>query len=283
LLLVVLQWLVVFTTNLNIYSSIYDKVVTALTTTRNIGNASFTFGGILLFFLIIWIAHLLQKYVGYFFGDAGLDDENQNKQQRSRLLITKLIVLSIGYLLAVAASGIPIDKITIVLGALGVGIGLGLQNIVSNFVSGIILIFDRPLQIGDSVEIGDQQGKVREIGLRSSIIQTKEGAEVIIPNGDLLSQPIVNWTLSNSQQRLELGFRTERGDMEEVAKKAKELVLSSPFVYPLREPQVLFTKMDANTIEIKVYCWCIDTNKVEEAKSDLLVRSYKSKMELLPE
>ena len=283
LLLVVLQWLVVFTTNLNIYSFIYDKLEAALTTSRNIGNANFTFGGILLFFLIIWIAHLLQKYVGYFFGDAGLDDESQNKQQRSRLLITKLIVLSIGYLLAVAASGIPIDKITIVLGALGVGIGLGLQNIVSNFVSGIILIFDRPLQIGDSVEIGDQQGKVREIGLRSSIIQTKEGAEVIIPNGDLLSQPIVNWTLSNAQQRLELGFRTESGDMEEVAKKAKELVLSSPFIYPLREPQVLFTKMDADAIEIKVYCWCIDTTKVEEAKSDLLVRSYRSKMELLPE
>lgn len=281
LLLVILQWLIVFTTNLNLYTAIYDRVETALQTTRSIGNASFTFGGILLFFLIIWIAHLLQKYVGYFFGDAGTDDEVQNKQQRSRLLITKLIVLSLGYLLAVAASGIPVDKITIVLGALGVGIGLGLQNIVSNFVSGIILIFDRPLQIGDSVEIGEQRGKVREIGLRSSILQTEEGAEVIIPNGDLLSQPIVNWTLSNAQQRLELSYRLGTTDLEEASKKVKEQVLGSPFIYPLREPQVLFTKMDEQGVELKVYCWCADTTKVEEAKSDLLVRSHTAGIEMI--
>lgn len=281
LLIVVLQWLIVFTTNLNIYSALYDWMLEALRTERTIGNASFTFGGIVLFFLIIWMAHLLQKYVGYFFGDAGMDDEVQNKKQRSRLLITKLIVLSLGYMLAVAASGVPVDKITIVLGALGVGIGLGLQNIVSNFVSGIILIFDRPLQIGDSVEIGANQGKVREIGLRSSILQTKEGAEVIIPNGDLLSQPIINWTLSNSQQRMELSLRVLGNDMEKAAAQVKEFVLSSNFVYPLREPQVLFTKIDADGFELKVYFWCVDTTKTEEANSDLLVRAHQSGLEIV--
>ncbi len=151
----------------------------------------------------------------------------------------------------------------------------------SNFVSGIILIFDRPLQIGDSVEIGEQRGKVREIGLRSSILQTREGAEVIIPNGDLLSQPIINWTLSNAQQRLELAYRLGTTDLEEASGKVKELVLSSPFIYPLREPQVLFTKMDEQGVELKVYCWCVDTTKVEEAKSDLLVRSHTAGIEMI--
>jgi potassium efflux system protein len=183
LFLVVILWLIVFTTNLNIYTSVLNGLTDFLQAPRDIGSASFTLGGVFLFFMIIWIAHLLQKYVGYFFGDTGADDELQNKAQRSRLLIARLILLCLGYLLAVAASGVPVDRITIVLGALGVGIGLGLQNIVNNFVSGIILIFDRPLQIGDVVEVGDKSGRVREIGLRSSTLLTQNGAEVIIPNG----------------------------------------------------------------------------------------------------
>ncbi|RYF88840.1 MAG: mechanosensitive ion channel, partial [Chitinophagaceae bacterium] len=159
--LVFVLWLIVFTTNLNIYTTSKDVFGAMMGQQRSIGSATFTIGGVLLFFLIIWLAHLLQKYVGYFFGDTG-SEEVQNKRQRSRMLIARLVVLCLGYLLAVAASGLPVDKITIVLGALGVGIGLGLQNIVSNFVSGIILIFDRPLQVGDSIEIGDKAGKVRE-------------------------------------------------------------------------------------------------------------------------
>ncbi|RYF86081.1 MAG: mechanosensitive ion channel, partial [Chitinophagaceae bacterium] len=202
--LVAVLWLIVLTTNLNMYSFVSNGVINVLRAPRSIGSATFTLGGVALFFMIIWIAHLLQRYVGYFFGDTGTDDDLQNKVQRSRLLIARLVLLCVGYLLAVTASGIPVDKITIVLGALGVGIGLGLQNIVSNFVSGIILIFDRPLQIGDIVEIGDKTGKVREIGLRSSTILTADGAEVIIPNGDLLSRQIVNWTLSTNQRRLEI-------------------------------------------------------------------------------
>jgi small-conductance mechanosensitive channel len=156
---VLLIWLVVFTANLNIYDSLFSGITNLLNAQQNIGNTSFTAGSILLFFLIIWLAHFLQRYIGYFLGDIG-DDEGESLAHRSRLLMTKLVLLGAGYLLAVSASGLPVDKITIVLGALGVGIGLGLQNIVNNFVSGIILIFDRPLKVGDSVEVGSHAGRV---------------------------------------------------------------------------------------------------------------------------
>ena len=254
LALVIVLWLMVFTTNLNVYSSLLTTLSDFLKMPRSIGNASFTLGGILLFFMIIWIAHLLQKYVGFFFGDTGSDDELQNKGQRSRLLIARLILLCLGYLLAVAASGVPVDKITIVLGALGVGIGLGLQNIVNNFVSGIILIFDRPLQIGDLVEVGDKSGRVREIGVRSSTLLTKDGAEVIIPNGDILSTKITNWTLSNTQQRLEIDLSLAGGnDMEIVSSTIKRIILSSQFVFEAREPQILFTKINEDGFDLKVF------------------------------
>jgi potassium efflux system protein len=277
LFLVVILWLIVFATNLNIYTSALAVLGDLLAHQRSIGNATFTIGGVLLFFFIIWIAHLLQKYVGYFFGDTGNDDETHNKGQRSRLLIARLVLLCVGYLLAVAASGVPVDKITIVLGALGVGIGLGLQNIVNNFVSGIILIFDRPLQIGDVVEIGDKSGRVREIGLRSSTLMTGDGAEVIIPNGDVLSQQITNWTLSNNQKRIELDLSiTGSGDMELVTNTVKKAILESGFIYENREPSVLFTGVSENGVDLKVYYWCVDVNKTGAAKSAITVLLFQA-------
>ena len=286
LLVVSLLWLVVLTTNLGIYQSVFNGLHSILSTTRYIGNASFSFGGILLFFLIIWIAHLLQRYVGYFFGDTGADDEIQHKGQRSRLLIARLVLLCLGYLLAVTASGVPIDKITIVLGALGVGIGLGLQNIVSNFVSGIILIFDRPLRIGDTVKIGDHSGRVKEIGLRSSTLLTADGAEVIIPNGDILSEQIVNWTLSDNQRRLEMNF-TVHGitDMERASTFTKQAVLESTNITKGREPQILVTKVLPDGFGMSVFFWCRDVAKSEETESEvlLLVHQYLEKNGLVVE
>ena len=277
LFLSVMLWLIVFATNLNIYSWLLSFLGDFLATPREVGNASFTLSGVLLFFFIIWVAHLLQKYVGYFFGDTGNDDEIHNKGQRSRLLIARLILLCVGYLLAVTASGVPVDKITIVLGALGVGIGLGLQNIVNNFVSGIILIFDRPLQIGDVVEIGNKTGRVREIGLRSSTLLTSDGAEVIIPNGDVLSQQITNWTLSNNQQRLHIDLTVNGNkDMEIVTSTVKKAILATGLIYEDREPSVLFTKVNDNGFDLKVYFWCMDVNKSGEAKSAIMLSLYQA-------
>lgn len=90
------------------------------------------------------------------------------------------------------ASGIPLDKLTVVLGALSVGIGPCMQNIVNNFVSGIILIFEKPFQIGDFVELADKKGKIQDIGIRASKMLTQQVSEVIIPNGDLISNRFTN-------------------------------------------------------------------------------------------
>jgi potassium-dependent mechanosensitive channel len=274
--LVFVLWLIVFTTNLNIYETSKEVFVVIMQKQRSIGSATFTIGGVLLFFLIIWVAHLLQKYVGYFFGDTG-NEEVENKRQRSRMLIARLIVLCLGYLLAVAASGLPIDKITIVLGALGVGIGLGLQNIVSNFVSGIILIFDRPLQVGDAIEIGDKAGKVREIGLRSSTLLTNDGAEVIIPNGDILSTPITNWTLTNNQQRLALSLSVSgTNDIEKVNKLITETITASGFVMEGSGPQIEFLSIKKEQFDLKVYFWCKDVFKASQARSSIIYLLHKN-------
>ena len=262
--------LIAVTTNLNIYNFVYDQLQSFLVTPQEIGSISFTFGGVVLFLGIIWLANFLQKYIAYFFGDIGDDAAFDNKGERSRLMITRLILLIAGFLLAVAASGLPMDKITVILGALGVGIGLGLQGIVNNFVSGIILIFDRPLRIGDTVEVGDKKGRVKEISIRSSTLLTPDGAEVIIPNGDLLSHNIVNWTLSNNHIRIELPVVVEGlPDPEDIKKGFADIIKDNPNVLTQRQPEVLFTYLNGKTVQMIFSFWCKDVSKLDIAKSDV--------------
>ncbi|RYY54060.1 MAG: mechanosensitive ion channel [Chitinophagaceae bacterium] len=272
--LVITLWIIVFTTNLNFYHAARELFLRLMSQPRIVGSASFTVGGVVLFFLIIWIAHILQKYVGYFFGDTGTESL-QDKRKRSRLLMAKLLVLCFGYLLAVAASGLPVDKITIVLGALGVGIGLGLQNLVNNFVSGILLIFDRPFQVGDAISIADKEGTVREIGLRSTTLLTDDGAEVIIPNGDILSLHITNWTLSNNQQRLGITIElTGAVDIERITAVLKKAVGASGFAVEGTEPEIIFAAVQKDQLQIQAWFWCKDMHDSDEAKSSVIRSVY---------
>jgi potassium efflux system protein len=273
--LAVLLWLIVFATNLNLFDAINDWLTTAFTTARTVGSFSFTLGGIILFAGIIWIANFLQRYITYFFGDVGDDAAMDDKGQRSRLLVMRLILLTLGFLLAVAASGLSVDRLTVILGALSVGIGLGLQSIVNNFISGVILIFDRPLRIGDTVEIGDKRGKVREIGIRSSRLLTEDGAEVIIPNGDVLSHNIVNWTLSNNYARVSLQFNVAKpANPEDLSPDAiQNIVKQNENVLDRRDPEVLISNITAKQLSLRIFFWCKDFNKVplttSEVQSDI--------------
>lgn len=250
-------WVILLTAHLDVYDLLSNAFVSFLTTARKIGSFTFTFGGILLFLGIIWIANFLQKYIAYFFGETGDDTMENTNSEHSRLVITRLVLLIAGFLLAVAASGLPIDKITVVLGALGVGIGLGLQSIVSNFVSGIILIFDRTIRIGDVVELGNRKGKVKEIGIRSSTLLSDDGAEIIIPNGDILSNNIINWTLSNNNIRVSLTITISKPfDKEELIPIIKELILSNEQVFKRKAPSVIISPVNGKWSTVKIFFWC---------------------------
>ena len=161
-------WIIVFTINLNIYNILFDRLNSLLNTPRKIGSTTFQIGHLLLFLAIIYVSNLLQQGIGSLYGRNESNWDPEVKKNGSRLAMTRLVLIIIGFMIAVAASGLPLDKITIVLGALGVGIGLGLQTIVNNLVSGVILIFEQPFRIGDYIEIGDKRGRVLDIGIRSS-------------------------------------------------------------------------------------------------------------------
>ncbi len=273
--LAVVLWLMVFTTNLNIYNELYNGISSLITATRKIGNTSFTLGNILLFFVILLISNFLQKYIGYFFGETDDEQVGEVKAKSSRLLLLRLLVLVAGFLIAIAASGLPMDKITVVLGALGVGIGLGLQNIVNNLVSGVILIFERPLKIGDFVEAAGQKGRVKDIGIRSSRMVTTDGAEVTVPNGDLLSSKLINWTLSNNHIRTELLFTIAPSAALPLAKKIiLEEVSASEAVIGKVAPELLVKSINDSNVALKVMVWIQHVHQEEAFKSQMLQQIY---------
>ena len=276
IIIAIIVWLIMLTSNLNIYHNISNYVADALTITRTIGSISFQLLSVILFFVIIWFAHILQRLLSFLFGETGVESEDLTavtKGQHSRLLITRLLVLIGGYLLAIAASGLPIDKLTFLLGALGVGIGMGLQNIVNNFVSGIILIFDGSLQIGDEIEVSGQAGKVKEIGLRASTLNTADGAEVIIPNGNILSQNIVNWTFSNDEKRVMLAFSLTGNELDAnvINEVINNIIKSVPNVISQRKPVILYTKVTPESCSLTIRFWSTISN-ADLVKSEAMIQ-----------
>jgi small-conductance mechanosensitive channel len=133
------------------------------------------------------------------------------------------VVVGLGILIAASASGLDLSSLAIIVGALGVGIGFGLQNLVNNFVSGLILLFERPIQAGDTVQVGELTGIVHAIGIRASRVRTYNGSEVIVPNGDLTASQVINWTLSDRSRRIEINvgvaYRYRPADVVEVLEK----------------------------------------------------------------
>jgi small-conductance mechanosensitive channel len=174
-------------------------------------------------------------------------------------VMANYMIVLVGLLIGAGLLGISLANLTLIMGALGVGIGFGLQNIVNNFVSGLILVFERPVQVGDAVQLDQVTGVVTQIGFRASRIRTYSGSEVIVPNGDLISRQVVNWTLSDRRRRLELPVIVAYGgDTELVERTLLEIVSADKEVMVEPAPMVIMETLGPASIEFRVYCWIAD-------------------------
>ncbi len=270
--LAIVIWSVVFLNHLNLMDVLFNSLKTALSKPRSFGAVHFSFGNILFFILIIYIANKIQKGVPIVFGEGTLSYEGQVEQKSSKVALIRLIIIIVALLLALTASGLPMDRVTVILGALGVGIGLGMQNIVNNFVSGVILIFERPFRIGDFVELADKKGRVKDIGIRSSKLLTQQGSEVIIPNGDLLSGRLVNWTLSHDYVKTELLFKVPvETDLDQLKKLIDVQLAKTQHRMEHLPPEMLVNTIAAGAIEIKLLTWVENIYAEPLFKSELMI------------
>jgi potassium-dependent mechanosensitive channel len=259
--LAILIWGYYFLESLHLLDTFLEAVFGFLDKPRQILNASFTFSQIAVFIVIIYLSSFLANTIGYI---ASLKDEQhgaeRNKRLGSSILLIRLAVFTLGFMMAVAASGIPVDKITIILGALSVGIGFGLQTIVNNLVSGIILAFERPIQIGDTVQVGTVEGVVKDIGIRASKIKNWDGAEVIIPNGDLLAHHLTNWTLSDKTRRVELTIGVAYNSDMDLVTELIQKQLGDDQILNMPSPKVFMQTFADNSVNFRVLFWVNDVD-----------------------
>ena len=170
-------------------------------------------------------------------------------------VVSYLLILT-GFVLALAALGIDLTKVTLLAGALGVGVGLGLQSVVNNFASGLILMLERPINVGDQVDVGGVLGEVRRIGVRSSTIRTSNGAEVIVPNSDLATKQVTNWTLSDRARRYEIDVGVAYGsDPAQVLQLLEGAVANLPEVQKAPAPRALFVGFGDSSLDFRIFAW----------------------------
>jgi small-conductance mechanosensitive channel len=257
----------------SILDDVLDGLGTALRAHLTIGQINLSLGDLVAFAITLWATFLISRLLR-----VVLEDEFFPRMHLGRGVpyavasFSSYTVLLVGFFVALAAAGIGFDRLAVVAGALGVGVGFGLQSIVNNFVSGLILLFERPIQIGDVVQLGDVLGTVRRIGLRSSILHTSEGAEIIVPNANLIAQQVVNWTLSDRKRRIDLAVGVAYGtDPEQVLALLIRVARGQSDVLDEPEPSALFMGFGDSALNFELRAWTGNLEDCLKVRSGLAV------------
>jgi small-conductance mechanosensitive channel len=180
------------------------------------------------------------------------------------------VLVTVGFLLALLALGFDLTSLTIIVSSLGIGIGFGLRSIVNDFISGLILLFERPVKVGDYIDIGGGWAVVKRIGIRSTTVQTFDQADVIVPNGDLITKQVTNWTHSDRSVRLIIPVRVAHGsDVTLVLETLINCATANAKVAKTPEPQVLFMHFGENSLDFELRVWVSDVNNMLELQSEL--------------
>ncbi|PTX44814.1 mechanosensitive ion channel-like protein [Christiangramia gaetbulicola] len=242
-----------------------------------VGSTSFTLNDVFSFILILFISFLLTRIIAFLLNDEDgvLKSLKLPKGVPTAIsIIIRYLIIAFGIVLALSSLGIDLSKFNLMAGALGLGIGFGLQTVISNFVSGLILVFERPIIKGDTVEVDKLLGTVNRIGIRSSNITTFDGAEVIVPNNNLISNDLINWTLSNNTKRVEIHVGTTySSDPNEVLKVLFRVAEGHKYTLKQPPPQALFMDFGESSLNFTLRFWCHYENWLQ-AKSDISIGVY---------
>jgi small-conductance mechanosensitive channel len=243
-----------------------------------VGGLDVTIGNVLAFALTLALAWGVSRALRFVL-DEGVFQEVALPRGVPAAISTTLqyAILLLGFSWAALASGMEMSRFSFLVGALGVGIGFGLQNVVNNFVSGLILLYERPVQVGDVVEVGAVSGEVTRIGVRSSTVRTFSGAEVIVPNATLISAEVTNWTLSDRRRRITLSVGVAYGTEP---RRVLDLLLASvagrPGVLESPAPAALLLRLGESSLDFELRFWTADFDRWQVLAGDVLADLYTS-------
>ena len=279
-LLFILAWIFVALDQFHVRDAVVAWGETFFTRQISIGKAAFSLINIVLFVFVIWLSMLVSRIVRHI-----LKEEVFPRVKVERgipgtiIMLVRIALITIGFLLAAAAAGMKLSSLTIIIGAFSVGIGFGLQNIFNNLVSGLILAFERPIKEGDTVEVNSLLGVVLKIGIRSSVVRTYDGAEVIVPNGSLISNDLINWTLSDAQRRVDIRVGVAYGtDPEKVLEILLKAAREHPNAIADPAPRAFFLGFGDSSLDFRLLAWT-DLDHRLEMESEIKVAINKAIIE----
>ncbi len=237
--------------------AVADAIGVAFTARLKVGGLDVSLGDLAAFGVTLYVAILLARLLRLVL--EGYLDRDARLPAGVPVAISKTVgylMVGMGFLVAVLASGMDVTRFTVILGTLSVGIGFGLQNVVNNFVSGLILLYERPIRVGDVIDVGTATGTVSHIGIRSSTIKTFQGAEVVMPNSSLVSNQLTNWTLTDQARRVEIDVGVAYGsDIEKVQEILLLVARQNVDVLSDPAPLVLFTALGDSALNFQLRFW----------------------------
>ena len=222
-----------------------------------IGFLSISLGQVLVFLATVWASFLASSFLRFL-----LEEDIYHHWRLARGIpqaistIVHYAILLMGFFVGLAALGVDLTKVTILAGAFTVGVGFGLQTVINNLVCGLILLFERPIKVGDVVQIDTDVGEVRRIGVRACVIRTADGAEVIVPNGTIISNKVTNWTLSDRYRAVEVSVNVARGVApQRLVELLKNVAANHPGIIKEPAPQAYPVNFAPGAVSFQLRAW----------------------------
>ena len=258
------------------FDNFTDKfIVDLLISPITIGSLVFSISSLLLFTFVIYLTFILTRFTKEILEKEILAKSKLKRGMPAAISLgTRSIIVFFGVLISLSVSGMDLSKVSIIMGALSVGIGFGLQNVVNNFISGVILVYEKPIQEGDTVEVDNLLGKVTDMGIRASRVLTYDGAEVVVPNSNLTSNQLINWTLSDNKKRMAVNVGTAYGtDPNKVLEILKKVANEHQNVLSFPEPLPLFEGFGDSSLDFRILFW-VHFEEGFTTKSDIAIGIY---------
>ncbi|MBK9164825.1 MAG: mechanosensitive ion channel [Acidobacteria bacterium] len=271
-------WLLAVLRMLAIQDSVFGAISAVWNAGFAVGALNITVGDVVAFAIAIWLAFLASRLLRFLLEEDVYPRMDLGGGVSYAISsVFHYVILVGGFVFAILAVGFEFSQFAFIAGAIGVGIGFGMQTIVNNFVSGLILLFERPVKVGDSVQIGAHVGTLKSIGLRASVVRKVDGSDVIVPNSQLISEEVINWTLSDDKRRIDIPFGVAYGtDARRVIDLITPIVAGREGVLSEPSPQTLFIGLGESSLDFELRFWTIDPDGWVRLRSEMVGEIYKT-------
>jgi small-conductance mechanosensitive channel len=244
----------------------------------SLGDSKLTVGLILTLILSFVALFVISEWVRRFLVRQVLKKSQIEKGTKESIgTMVKYFIILAGFFSILQTNGIDLTAFGVLAGAIGVGIGFGLQNITNNFISGLIILFEQPIKVGDRIEVGDVTGDVIQINARATTVITNDNISVIVPNSQFIDSKVINW--SHNEHRIRFNFPvgvSYKEDPEKIKKILIEVAKTNPGILTTPEVDVLFDSYGDNSLNFNLRVWTSEyVSKPKVLKSQLYYAIFK--------